>query len=182
MEYSKEFYIEFCEWRAFTIPLADYRTRVIWEKIGCRYWPACHVTPLPQLLNCNCKFPNLKCERCGTGNPIVHHTAYCPEALPREDNKRWLKYYKLLCEICHRKEHYEHPELNNRQAWDQLVRRTVGRGPWQPDVYEALQEFKWRKLPDAEKDKIMRECYNRLWEIPDKPKSRGNESSDFPGV
>lgn len=115
-------------------------------------------------------------------NPLVHHTAYCPEALPREDNKRWLKYYKLLCESCHRKEHYEHPELNNRQAWYQLVSSTIGWGPWQPDIYEALQEFKWQKLPGEEKDKKMRECYDRLWEIPDKPKSQGKKSTDFPGV
>jgi len=119
--------IKICEEFAKRCPLTDYRIRVVWAKIDCRWFPFCFwpvLSQLPKLLGCDCKLEHLKCERCGNKgfrDLIVHHKAYCQEAIPSDRNKRWLKHYKLLCQSCHRIEHYNHPEFNNRKLWKGII-------------------------------------------------------------
>lgn len=116
---QKKLSLIYCEMEMRKVPLADYRTRFIWEKIGCRLFPFCHQTPLPDLLECDCKYEKLHCARCKRAyGSCVHHLSYGPEALPRDTDNSWVKYYRYLCDSCHRKEHYAHPELNNRKEWE----------------------------------------------------------------
>jgi len=129
MQNEALYWKDYCIKLSDETPLWEYKLRVLWAKSDCRLFPFCIWTPLKELLRCDCPVEKLKCERCGKEcgvNQVVHHKAYCEEAVPNKKNKKWLKYYKLLCSSCHRKEHLEHPELNNRKVWNDIVSRTTG--------------------------------------------------------
>lgn len=117
----------------------------IWYK---RFIIGCLAFPLPECNGCE-RLKKLYCAKCKNSDPITHHTSYRAEAVPTLRNREWLNYYKLLCESCHRKEHYRHPELNHREQWDAIVLKAAGWGSSDKNGYiiltkENLKEWKLR--------------------------------------
>lgn len=112
------FWRAYCQNASRLVPLMDYHTRVIWERIKCRLYPFCLFTPLIE--TCSCKLCSLKCELCRKVEwACVHHTSYDDEAIP-ESNPRWASHYKLACNSCHKKDHIKKPWLNNRKGWKEV--------------------------------------------------------------